>query len=102
VLPWATWFQLVTRIRDLAEHGLVFDAADPLRNTRTIGAGFLARALVAPYGVNYHLEHHLLVFVPCWKLPEVQALLLAKELGGRMERAGSYAEVLSRVTTARA
>jgi fatty acid desaturase len=102
VLPWATWFQLVTRIRDIAEHGLVHDAADPLRNTRTIGAGLLARALVAPYGVNYHLEHHLLVFVPCWKLREVQALLLARNLGGRMERASSYAEVLARVTTAKA
>jgi fatty acid desaturase len=83
VLPWATWFQLVTRVRDLAEHGLVHDALDPLRNTRTIGAGPLARAFVAPYGVNYHLEHHLLVFVPCWKLLDVQALLLAKDLGGR-------------------
>jgi fatty acid desaturase len=51
--------------------------------------------------VNYHLEHHLLVFVPCWKLREVQALLLAKDLGGRMERAASYVEVLSRVTTAK-
>ncbi|HJR04771.1 MAG TPA: fatty acid desaturase family protein [Methylomirabilota bacterium] len=98
VLPWATWFQLVTRIRDIAEHGLVHDAADPLRNTRTVGAGFLARAFLAPYGVNYHLEHHLLVFVPCWKLPEVQALLLARDLGGRMERAASYADVLTRVT----
>ena len=123
VLPWATWFQLVTRIRDLAEHGLVHDAADPLRNTRTIGAGPLARAFIAPYGVNYHLEHHLLVFVPCWKLREVrallmarglgermeraasyevQALLLARNLGGRMERASSYVEVLARVTTAKA
>ena len=98
VLPWATWFQLVTRIRDIAEHGLVHDAADPLRNTRTIGAGPLARAFVAPYGVNYHLEHHLLVFVPCWKLREVRALLLAKGLGGRMERAASYVEVLARAT----
>ena len=101
VMPWATWFQLVTRIRDIAEHGLVLDADDPLRNTRTIGAGVLARAFVAPYGVNYHLEHHLLVFVPCWKLHEVQAFLLAKRLGGRMERAASYADVLSRVTTAK-
>ena len=101
VLPWATWFQLVTRIRDIAEHGVVHDADDPLRNTRTIGAGLLARAFVAPYGVNYHLEHHLLVFVPCWKLREVQALLLAKDLGGRMERAASYVEVLARVTTRR-
>jgi fatty acid desaturase len=96
VLPWATWFQLVTRIRDIAEHGLVHDAADPLRNTRTIGAGPLARAFVAPYGVNYHLEHHLLVFVPCWKLRAAQALLLAKGLAGRMERAASYREVLAR------
>ena len=102
VLPWATWFHLVTRIRDIAEHGLVHDALGPLRNTRSIGAGLLARAFVAPYGVNYHLEHHLLVFVPCWKLREVQALLLAKDLGGRTERATSYAEVLARVTTAKA
>ena len=101
LLPWATWFQVVTRIRDIAEHGLVGDAADPLRNTRTIAAGPVARALVAPYGVNYHLEHHLLVFVPCWKLRQVQALLLAKDVGGRMERAASYAEVLARVTTAK-
>ena len=101
VLPWATWFQLVTRVRDIAEHGVVLDADDPLRNTRTIGAGLLARAFVAPYGVNYHLEHHLLVFVPCWKLREVQALLLARNLGGRMERAASYVEVLARVTTAK-
>jgi len=79
----------------------VGDAADPFRNTRTIAAGPLARALVAPYGVNYHLEHHLLVFVPCWKLRQVRALLLAKGLGGRMERAGSYAEVLARATAAK-
>ena len=98
VLPWATWFQVVTRIRDIAEHGLIHDAEDPLRNTRTIGAGLLARAFVAPYGVNYHLEHHLLVFVPCWKLREVRALLLAKGLGGRMERGASYVEVLVRAT----
>ena len=45
VLPWATWFQLVTRIRDIAEHGLVHDAADPLRNTRTIGAGLAGAGL---------------------------------------------------------
>jgi fatty acid desaturase len=101
VLPWATWFQLVTRVRDLAEHGVVPDAHDPLRNTRTIGAGFLARALVAPYGVNYHLEHHVFVFVPCWKLRQVRALLLARNLGGRMERAASYVEVLARVTTSK-
>jgi len=39
------------------------------------------------------------VFVPCWKLAGVHGLLLAKDLGGRMERAGSYAEVVGRAVT---
>lgn len=101
VLPWATWVQAITRLRDIAEHGAVSGRGDPLRDTRTVGAGFLARAFLAPYRVNHHLEHHLLVFVPCWKLPAAQALLLAKGLGGRMERAASYAAVLARATAVR-
>ncbi|HKA63279.1 MAG TPA: fatty acid desaturase family protein [Methylomirabilota bacterium] len=96
VLPWATWYQVATRIRDIAEHGMVEDAADPLRHARTTAAGWLARAVLAPYWVNYHLEHHLMVFVPCWRLPRLHALLLARDLGGRMQRASSYAEVLAR------
>ena len=80
---------------------MVGDAADPLRNTRTTAAGPLARALLAPYWVNYHLEHHLLIFVPCWKLPQAHALLLAKGYGPRMEMASSYGSVLSRAAEAR-
>ena len=91
VLPWATWYRLVTRIR---EHRRARAGArapeDPLRSARSVGAGRLARALVAPYGVNYHLEHHLLVFVPCWKLRQVHAMLLAKGYGARIERSPSY------------
>jgi fatty acid desaturase len=93
LLPLATWYQLGRRLRDLAEHGLVGDDADPLRNARTTAAGPLARALLAPYWVNHHLEHHLLVFVPCWRLREAHRLLLAKGLGPRMELAASYAGV---------
>ena len=96
LLPLATWYQLVTRLRGIAVHAVVADAGDPLRNTRTTGAGPLARALLAPYWVNYHLEHHLLIFVPCWKLPQAHALLLAKGYGPRMEMASSYGAVLSR------
>ena len=101
LLPWATWYRVVTRIRNIAEHGLVPGAEDPLRSARSIGAGRLARALVAPYGVNYHLEHHLLVFVPCWKLDQVHAMLLAKGYGERMERARGYLEILSRAAAGR-
>ena len=69
--PLVTWAQLVGRLREVAEHGAVTND-DPLRTTRTTAAGWLARALVAPYWVNYHLEHHLMVFVPCWKLARAQ------------------------------
>jgi hypothetical protein len=48
VLPRLTWYQVLTRIRDLAEHSLTPRTEDPLRNTRTVSAGFLARFLVAP------------------------------------------------------
>jgi fatty acid desaturase len=101
VLPWATWYRVVTRIRNIVEHGLVPGAEDSLRSARSVGAGRLTRALVAPYGVNYHLEHHLLVFVPCWKLRQVHAMLLAKGYGWRMERSPSYLEVLGRATAGR-
>lgn len=98
VLPWATWYRLVTRIRNIVEHGLVPGAEDSLRSARSVGAGRLARALVAPYGANFHLEHHLLVFVPCWKLRQVHAMLLAKGYGARMERSPGYLEVLARAS----
>ena len=83
---------------DIAEHGQVPRAEDPKRSARSIGAGPLARALLAPYRVNYHLEHHLLVFVPCWRLPAAHRLLVAKGYGPRMERARGYREVLARAT----
>ena len=101
ILPLATWYQLATRIRNIAEHAQVSDDNDPLRNTRTVAAGLLARIFIAPYWVNYHLEHHLLVFVPCWKLRRAHALLLAKGYGPRMEMASSYLDVVRRATSAR-
>jgi fatty acid desaturase len=99
MLPLATWYQLLVRLRDVAEHGLVCDGDDPLRNTRTTRAGRLARALVAPYWMNHHLEHHVLVFVPCWRLADAHALLLAKGHGPSMELASGYPEVIRRATT---
>jgi fatty acid desaturase len=98
LLPLATWYRLATRIRDITEHALVTDDDDPLRNARTTAAGVLERAFLAPYWVNHHLEHHLLVFVPCWRLRDAHALLLAKGHGPRMELARGYLGVLRRAT----
>jgi len=94
VLPFFTWLPMITRIRNIAEHAVVPDNDDPFRNARTTKANWLWRALVAPYWVNYHVEHHLLMYVPCYNLPKLHALLLAKGYGPKMEIQPSYLAVL--------
>jgi len=90
VLPNLTWQMAITRIRNIAEHAMVPDNDDPFRNARTTYASWWVRALVAPYWVNYHVDHHLLFYVPCYNLPKLHALLLAKGLGPRMEIQPNY------------
>ena len=70
LVPLLTWMMVITRIRNIAEHAVVPDSNDPLRNTRTTEANLLERTFIAPYFVNYHLEHHLLFYVPCYNLPQ--------------------------------
>lgn len=95
LLPFLTWFQLVLRIRNIAEHGATEQSDDPLRNVRTTKAGPLARIFVAPYWVNYHLEHHMVMHVPCWRLPRMHALLRRKGITDRMKTAPSYRAALA-------
>jgi len=100
LLPLMTWMMVITRIRNIAEHAVVPDSSDPLRNTRTTHANFLERLFIAPYYVNYHLEHHLLFYVPCYNLPKVHRLLSESRHAGRMEVQPGYAAVL-RLATAK-
>lgn len=101
LVPLATWYQLVSRVRNIAEHAVVPDNDDPLRNTRTTLANVLERLFVAPYWVNYHLEHHLFMFVPCWRLPAAHRALLAAGVAARMEIQPGYAAVLRLATSRR-
>ena len=94
LLPLMTWYQVISRIRNIAEHAVVPDNDDPLRNTRTTLTNLAMRAVLAPYWVNYHLEHHLLVATPCWKLPAAHRLLCARGLRDRMEVVQGYRAVL--------
>ena len=71
-----------------------------MRNTRTTHANFLERLFIAPYYVNYHLEHHLLFYVPCYNLPRVHRILSESRYAERMEVQPNYAAVL-RLATAR-
>ncbi len=75
VVAWFTTNSLVTRIRSIAEHNMVPDPTDELRNSRTTLARWWERLLIAPNRVNYHLEHHLLMTVPFYRLPRMHRLL---------------------------
>ncbi len=98
LLPLMTWMMVVTRIRNIAEHAVVPDSDDPLRNTRTTKAGLLERLFLAPYYVNYHLEHHLLFYVPCYNLPRVHEILSKGVYANRMEVQPDYRTVLRMAT----
>jgi len=96
LVPTATWFPLVTRLRNIAEHALVAkNEPDPLRHARTTRANLIERALIAPYWVNYHAEHHMFMHMPCWSLPRAHKLLTAKGTTKTMEMAPNYRAVLS-------
>lgn len=99
IFPFMTFNALITRIRSIAEHSMVIDNDDPFRNTRTTHANWLERAFIAPYFVNYHLEHHLLLSVPCYKLPAAHRMLLAKGYGPRMEIESGYVSLLRRAAS---
>jgi fatty acid desaturase len=98
VVAYLTTFSLFLRIRSLAEHACTERSANELKNTRTTRAGVFARMTVAPFRVNYHLEHHLLVAVPYFRLPALHRLLKER---GLLENTPGYADVL-RIVSAKA
>ena len=100
LVPMLTWMMVITRIRNIAEHAVVPDSDDPLRNTRTTQVNVFERMFIAPYFVNYHLEHHLLFYVPCYNLPRLHAILMHGPHTARMEVQPGYPSVL-RLATAR-
>ncbi|MDP3377442.1 MAG: fatty acid desaturase, partial [Brevundimonas sp.] len=95
LLPLATWFPMVTRLRNIAEHACVEGSAtDPFRAARTTRAAWWERAFIAPYWVNFHAEHHLFMWVSSYKLPALHEKLRENGVSERMEVAPSYVAVL--------
>jgi fatty acid desaturase len=99
LLPLATWYMAIVRIRNIAEHAMVPANDDPFRNARTTRAGWLTRLFLAPYYVNYHVEHHLLMYVPAYRLPALHRWLMQGQAAGRMEVQPNYAAVLRLATS---
>jgi fatty acid desaturase len=73
-IAYLTVFMFIIRVRQVAEHAAVPDLfdPDPRRNTRTVDAPWWQRLVFAPNGVNYHMEHHFMASVPCYRLRELR------------------------------
>lgn len=84
IVAYLTTYSLFLRFRAIAEHAGTERSANPLRNTRTVARpGLLARWTVAPHDVCYHLEHHLAMSVPFYRLRSLHHRLV--ELGALSE-----------------
>ena len=98
IVPMATWFPLVTRLRNIAEHACVDTREDPFTHARTTLANPIERLLIAPYHVHYHAEHHVFMHVPCYHLPALHRALMDKGYGARMDVAPGYIAVLKQAS----
>jgi fatty acid desaturase len=77
-VPLLTVFLAIRYFRNVAEHYAV-EHEHVLNESRSVIAPFWERWLVAPWGLNYHLEHHLYPSVPCFRLHELHELLMTRE-----------------------
>ena len=101
LLPLVTVTVLFHLVRSFVEHAI--SASEEERHSNrliTIRSNVIERGLVAPYGMNYHAEHHLVPTVPA---PRLRAL--RERLGGREElppllERRSYASALARYVRA--
>ena len=75
LLPYLTIYQLGNRLRSIAEHGGMTRSDDRRDTTHHVEQHPLARLLMTPYGVGYHLAHHVDSGVPFRNLPKLHRAL---------------------------
>lgn len=100
VIAYVFVYPAFARIRQVAEHGAVPNLfhTDPRLNTRTTLPRWYERPFISPNFVNYHLEHHLLASVPCYRLPGLHRQLKARGFynGHQAAIARGYWDVITR------
>ncbi len=94
LLPLWTWFFACLRLRNIAEHGMTTNDDNPLTHARTTHANVIERILFAPYWVNYHIEHHAYMFVPCYRLKVLHKAMVKAGHAPDMDIQKDYGAVL--------
>jgi len=92
-----TAYMLIARLRQVAEHGAVPDLfdLDPRANTRTTYVRWWEKPFLAPFNLNYHLEHHFRSNVPCYNLKAFHYFLKSKGVYEETKFPNGYVELFS-------
>jgi fatty acid desaturase len=94
-LPLVTLVSFFDAFRQFAEHANpTFDSEAGSRLISTQSNAF-ERFFFAPFGMNFHAEHHLFPFVPYSRLPELSQLLRGSAEAEKIHWRSSYFSSLS-------
>ena len=74
LIPYATIYQLLNRIRLSTEHFNI-DELNKFK-TRSVIPTFIEKCIFIPYNLGYHLEHHLYPGIPFYNLPKLHNILI--------------------------
>ena len=99
LLPLVTIFFAIIRVRNIAEHALTTRDDNPLTHARTTHANILARIFLAPYWVNYHIEHHAYMYVPCYHLKALHTEMGTQGHHDHMEMKPNYRSIFRMAIT---
>ena len=75
VLPYVTMYQVLNRLRAIAEHGGMTRSTDRRKTAHHVRQNRIARTLIVPLGVGHHLAHHVDSGIPFRNLPRLTHLL---------------------------
>lgn len=94
VLPLFTLVSFFDAFRQFAEHAQ--PVSDPTAKTLLIStrSNVFERFFIAPFGMNFHAEHHLFPFVPYYRLSELSKKIRGLHEGAGIEWRRSYFESL--------
>ena len=75
VLPYATVYQVINRLRAIAEHGGMTRSDDRRITTHHVQQSWFTQRWLTPYQVGHHLAHHVDSGVPFRNLPKLTQAL---------------------------
>lgn len=75
LLPYLTVWRVINRLRSIGEHGGMMASKDRRLTTHSVHQHMLARFMLVPYNIGWHLAHHVDSGVPLRNLPRFHEAL---------------------------